>query len=139
MARLDVAREREDRADGHLGDLADPLDEVGIVGRRKRGGEDALDDVQADHAGLAGDLDGNGRDRLVGDERGERVNVGVAEGIGVEAAGVVLGEDFPLDDGEQQRQAALRVLPFERGEFAAVVEIASLPDAVAEEGGFRVF
>ena len=66
----------EDGADGNLGDLTQPLHELGIAGRSDRDGHDAVYQVKADRAGFARDLDWDPLNGFVSDDVSHAERVG---------------------------------------------------------------
>ena len=128
---FDFAWECEDRAERDLGDLPEAADEVGVVGDGEGDGECATELVEADGLHLFGDFQRDRGDGVLGDDRGKGVDVGDAEGIGPEAAGVVFGDQFLVDDGVEQLDA-VGVIFEELGDLARVVEVGEVLDQLDE-------
>ena len=119
---LNLEGQREDGADRHLGDEAEPFDEIGPMGLGHRGRQHPIDDVKTDGLGFLGDLGGDFFHRLFGDRRNKRIDVGDVEGIGPVTAGFVFPGELAGDNRFEQFYA-IGMLTNERFEFSLEVEI----------------
>jgi hypothetical protein len=100
----DLAAKREHRTHRHLCNLPDSFHQFRVARRGHGHRQHAFDHVKSQHDRLLGHFGGQGLDGLVGDDRGERVDISDAEGIRPAATRVFAGHDLAVDDGVEQVQ-----------------------------------
>ncbi len=132
---VDLTRQREDGTHGKLRDLAEAPHEDAVGGVGHRGGEHAVEHIEAERLGFLRDLGGNAPDGFLGDDGRERVDVGDVDGIGPVAACLILWQDFFVDDGLDEI-GAIETLR-ERRHLLQVIEVRQFAETFEE--GFMIW
>ena len=98
---LDFPLGGENRTDRHLGNLAEAFDQRFVLGCRHGHRQRVIDDIEPDGGRFLSNLQGQPLHRLLGDNRGKRIDIGVANGVAPLPARLILADQFAINDGLQ--------------------------------------